>query len=272
MDPIDAWLAEDGAGRDVTTLAVVPEDAQATARILAREALVVAGLGPASQVFVRLGCKVLERLEDGARVEPGAAVLTVEGPGRAILSGERLALNLVGRLSGIATATDVVVRAVSEANPRCAVLATRKTTPGLRRLEHAAVRAGGGAPHRGDLEEAYLVKENHLAFASVAEAVERAREADPSTFLVVEAETPEEALEVARAGADGVLLDNFPPERLADTASLVRSLAPEIVVEASGGITLENAAAYAPHVDRLSLGALTHSARAVDLSLELLSR
>ncbi len=269
VQTLQAWLDEDRADDDVTSRSVVPEAAGAVGRVVAREALVVAGTEPAKRVLEHLGASVEVALQDGEPAEPGELVLTAQGPARALLGGERLSLNLLGHLSGIATSTRAVVDAAHEANPSCQVLATRKTTPGLREIEHAAVRAGGATPHRADLSEALLVKENHLAFISVAEAVKAARDHAPSKTLVVEAETSEQAAAVARAGADGVLLDNFDPSRLEDTVELVKHIQPAMVVEASGGITQENIADYARFVDRVSLGAITHSARAVDLSMRI---
>lgn len=264
-----AWLEEDHAFEDATTQAVVPEAARARARIVAKQALVVAGTEAASQVLEAAGCQVEIVLEDGQAAEPGETLLEAQGPARAILTGERVALNLLMRLSGIATRTRAVVEAVAAVNPRCQVLATRKTTPGLRALEHAAVEAGGGAPHRSDLASAFLIKENHLAFRTIEEAVEAARTADPELFLMVEAEDLEQATAVARAGADGVLLDNLAADGLEDVVDLLKRIRPELVVEASGNLTLETVAAYAEHVDRVSLGSLTHSAPAADVSLQL---
>ena len=263
-----AWLAEDGTEADLTTQAVVDPEARARARVVAKAELVVAGVGAACAA---LGDEVmvLERAADGQRVKPGETVLVVEGQAHVLLTRERLALNLLLHLSGIATLTDQVVAAVHAIDPTCQVLATRKTTPGLRALEHAAVVAGGGRPHRRDLSAAILIKENHLAFTTIEEAVAAAREASPDAFLMVEAESPEEGLAAARAGADGVLFDELEPDAFADAAELVRHLRPGIVIEASGGLHLGNVAAYAAAADRVSLGCLTHSAPAADLSLEL---
>lgn len=265
----EQWLEEDGASRDATTQAVVPEQARAKAWIEAKQDLVVAGLAEACQVLEATGCQVEPLVEAGQSVEAGQRLATVEGPARAVLAGERVALNLLMHLSGIATRTRQVVDVVQAANPTCQVLATRKTTPGLRALEHAAVVAGGGAPHREDLTSAVLIKENHLAFLTVPEAVQAARRHTDDLFIMVEAEDLEEATAVARAEADGVLLDNFPAEGLEDVVELLKQLKPDMVVEASGNLTLETVAAYAEHVDRVSLGSLTHSAPAVDVSLRL---
>ncbi len=263
------WLEEDGAFEDATTQAVVPEQARARAWIEAKADLVVAGLAEAAEVLEATGCEVDRLAEAGQAVEAGDQLAEIRGPARAVLTGERVALNLLMHLSGIATLTRQVVDLVEAANPACQVLATRKTTPGLRELEHAAVVAGGGAPHRQDLTSAILIKENHLAFLTVAEAVAAARRHAPDLFVMVEAEDLEEATAAARAGADGVLLDNFEASELPDVVELLKRLKPELTVEASGNLTLDNVAAYAEHVDRVSLGSLTHSAPAADVSLQL---
>lgn len=263
------WLEEDGAFEDATTQAVIPEGAKARGWIEAKGPLVVAGLEPAAAVLEATGCQVDIHADEGDRVEAGTRLAEVRGPARGILAGERVTLNLLMHLSGIATLTRQVVDAVEAVNPRCKVLATRKTTPGLRALEHAAVVAGGGAPHREDLTSAILIKENHLAFLTVPEAVQAARRHTEGLFVMVEAEDLEEATAVARAGADGVLLDNFPAKGLEDVVELLKQLKPDLVVEASGNLTLDNVASYAEHVDRVSLGSLTHSAPAADVSLKL---
>lgn len=266
---VDAWLAEDAATEDVTSRSVIPEETQAKARIQAKEAFVAAGLETTAEILEADGVEITLEAKDGDRVEAGDTLVTARGPARALLAAERTALNLLSHLSGIATRTASVVDAVQEQAPRCTVLATRKTTPGLRALEHTAVEAGGGAPHRGDLSQAVLIKENHLAFVTIEEAVEATRQHAPDAFCMVEAEDTDEARAVARAAADGVLLDNFDPDLLADTAELVRRIQPGIVVEASGGLTEETAPAYAEHVDRVSLGSITHSAPAVDVSMRV---
>lgn len=263
------WLEEDGAFDDATTQAVVPKEAKARAWIEAKQDLVVAGLAEAAAVLEEAGCQIERLVEPGQAVDAGQRLAEIEGPARAVLAGERVALNLLMHLSGIATRTRAVVDAVEAANPRCQVLATRKTTPGLRALEHEAVVAGGGAPHREDLTSAVLIKENHLAFLTIPEAVQAARRHTDDLFVMVEAEDLEEATAVARAEADGVLLDNFPVEGLEDVVELLKQLKPDMVVEASGNLTLETVTAYAEHVDRVSLGSLTHSAPAADVSLRL---
>ena len=266
-DEVRMWLSEDIAGGDVTSEAVVPARARCVASLLLREHGVVSGLEACELVFRELDADVSfePRCADGDQVGPGE-VACVEGSARAILAGERLALNLLGRLSGIATLTRRYVDAV--AGTGVTILDTRKTTPGMRTLEKAAVRHGGGTNHRLGLYDGVLIKENHLRLAGgIRDAVECAR---PTGFPVeVECETLAEVREALESGADRILLDNMSVAELADA---VAAAAGRAELEASGGITLETVRAVAETgVDFISVGALTHSARALDVSLELSS-
>jgi nicotinate-nucleotide pyrophosphorylase (carboxylating) len=261
---VRAWLAEDVRSGDATSAAVIDEDAVCEARLLVKEPGVVCGLQAAAAVFEALGARLEPLVADGDRVEPGP-VAHVEGPGRAVLTGERLALNLLGRLSGIATLTRRYVDAVDGTG--ATILDTRKTTPGLRELEKEAVRSGGGTNHRLGLDDGILIKDNHLRLApSIADAVSRAR----TTGLPVEVEcdTLAQVSEALDAGADRILLDNMTPDELRAAVSLVGGRAE---TEASGGVSLDTVRAIAETgVDFISVGALTHSARALDVSLEVL--
>lgn len=263
------FLAEDVGKGDVTTMALDPSRRLA-GDVVARRACVVSGLAEASAVLAHLGAKVEHLARDGDRVAAGTVVLRVRGPAAAVLTGERLALNLLMRMSGIATLTRDLQDKVRAVNPACRVAATRKTTPGFRRFEKRAVETGGGDPHRFGLHDAFLVKDNHLlAVPDVAEAVRRCRALDPAKFLQVEADRREQAWAAAEAGADAVLLDNFAP---AEARALYRDLKarfPHLMVEVSGGITPANVAEYADAADRISLGYLTHSAPAVDFGLDV---
>jgi nicotinate-nucleotide pyrophosphorylase (carboxylating) len=232
----------------------------------AREALVVAGLPLAAEVFARLGASLDAAVSDGARVEPGAVVARVRGSARDLLAAERTALNFLQRLSGVATQTARFVDAVRGTSAR--IVDTRKTTPGWRALEKYAVRCGGGENHRTGLYDGVLIKDNHIAaVGSTGDAVKRARERAPAGLRVqVEVESVAAAREALDAGADMLLVDNQPPATIAEIVRLARGRAP---VEASGGVRLENVAEIArTGVDRISIGALTHSARAVDLAME----
>jgi nicotinate-nucleotide pyrophosphorylase (carboxylating) len=272
IDPIDAALREDIGEGDLTTDFFVSKNQQATARIIARERAIVAGTETAAEVFRRLDSAVEIALlrKDGGEVNPDETVIEVRGPARAILKAERVALNFLQRLSGIATMTRKFVDAA--ANQHVKILDTRKTTPGLRALEKAAVVAGGGANHRFGLFDMVLLKDNHLAvsagFEGVARAMRRFREAKPKVQIEVEAD----ALDQVRAflkidGVDVILLDNMKPAQIREAIALGKG---KVKFEASGGVTLKNIRQIAATgVDYISIGALTHSVRAVDFSLEL---
>ncbi len=260
-------LEEDVGPGDRTAEACVAENARGTARIVVKESLVLSGLAAAARVFRALDpeCELEPLAAEGDSLDPGAGVLRVRGSLRALLTAERTALNLLQRLSGIATKTRLFADALRGTRTR--LLDTRKTTPGLRQLEKAAVRAGGGFNHRGALFDGILVKDNHAAAAgSIGEAVRRAR-AHASPLLLVEAEvsTPAQIEEALVAGAQMLLLDNLGDEEL---AAAVRQVAGRVPTEASGGMTLTRLPLVAAcGVDYVSVGALTHSAVAVDLSL-----
>ncbi|HLF24236.1 MAG TPA: carboxylating nicotinate-nucleotide diphosphorylase [Burkholderiales bacterium] len=265
---IDRFLAEDIGKGDRTTNAIVRGE-RAVARLYPREACVLAGNKEAAFVFERLGARAQRLIDDGRQVASNANVLRVEGDAGAILTGERLALNFLMRLSGIATTTRFVVQQCRIANPKIEVAATRKTTPGFRAFEKKAVVLGGGHKHRSRLDEAILVKDNHAVVAGgVGEAVRRARSVHPESQIEAEAKTRQEAFDALKAGAQSILLDNMKSDEVGAIAVELRAANPNVFIEASGGITPENARAYARHVDRVSLGALTHSARAIDFSLD----
>jgi len=269
---VQAALAEDIGNGDATTLATVPATAMAKAVLRAREPLVVAGLGFAEAAFRELSAAVkIKRLaKDGRRVKAGASLLKISGPARAILSAERVALNFVQRLSGIATLTAQFVEAIKDTPAQ--ILDTRKTTPGWRRFEKYAVACGGGRNHRFGLFDMVLIKDNHLAALrgaksnTIAAAIRRAREKFPRLKIEVEADTLEQAGQAAVAGADIILLDNMNPTQLRLAVQKIKGRAK---TEASGGVNLGNVRAIArTGVDFISVGALTHSARAVDMGLD----
>jgi nicotinate-nucleotide pyrophosphorylase (carboxylating) len=270
---VQAALQEDIGAGDVTTLAVVPEDATVTAVMVAREPLVLAGLGLAESAFLQLcpHARLERAASDGDRVAPGSPILRIlRAPARPILSAERVALNFVQRLSGVATLTARFVGAV--AGTRAKILDTRKTTPGWRRLEKYAVVCGGGGNHRFGLFDRILIKDNHLAALrgappnAVEAAVRRARLRYPTLEVEVEADTAEQVEQARRAGADIILLDNMTPDQL---AAAVRQVAGGAKTEASGGVNLATVRAIAgAGVDFISVGALTHSAPAVDIALD----
>ena len=268
---IDRALAEDVGPGDATTEATVDADARAVARITQKEPGVISGIAVAAAVFKRLDpAAAVEWLTgEGMWREARSPVLEVEGSARALLTGERTALNFLGRLSGIATATASVVRAVEDAGGRAKILDTRKTTPGLRRLEKQAVADGGGVNHRAGLYDAILIKENHAAAAGgVGEAVRRARAARPDLPLAVEVRDAKEIDEALRAGAPRLLLDNMTPEEI---RAAVQQVAGRAELEASGGVDAETVLVYATieGLHYVSMGALTHSAPGLDLSMAL---
>ena len=287
-------LAEDIGSGDATTLATVPETATAKAVMRAREPLVVAGLAFAEAAFTELSSEApkaandkkpgtrfirrsdvttlkIERLvQDGQHVKEDETLLKISGPARALLSAERVALNFVQRLSGIATLTAQFVEAVKGTHAQ--ILDTRKTTPGWRRFEKYAVTCGGGHNHRLGLDDMVLIKDNHLAALrgekpnAIAAAVQRAREKFPNLKIEVEADTLEQVVQAADAWADIILLDNMNPIQLRLAVQKVKG---RMKTEASGGVNLANVQAIAKTgVDFISVGALTHSARAVDIGLD----
>jgi len=269
---VEAALEEDGAGRDVTTQALVPPDQRGAGIVVAKASGVVAGLPVAAAAFAALDASVRleQQVPEGAAVSPGGAVARVEGPLAPILSAERVALNFLQRLSGVATATRRLVEAVAGLKVR--IVDTRKTTPGLRALERYAVRVGGGHNHRFNLGDGVLIKDNHLAAArgrglTVEEVIRQARLAAPHTMRVeIEVTSVDDALEALAGGAEVVLLDNMSPEEMRRVAELARGRA---LTEASGGVALENVRAIAETgVDIISVGGITHSAPALDMSLE----
>jgi len=284
---IDRALAEDLGKGDVTTEALIPGDQRGTGFIVAKKEGILAGTGAAKQVFHRVDpeLKVEILLEDGAGVKPGTKVAKVSGNIASILKAERVALNFLQHLSGIASETNRYVEAVKGLPVR--IMDTRKTTPGLRSLEKYAVRTGGGESHRMNLGDGILIKDNHLAALrsqglNIKEIVAKARQNAPlslrgakrrsnlqarQTQVEMEVGTVSEALEAVEAGADIVMLDNM---NLEDMRKAVKSIRGHALIEASGGITLDNVRAVAETgVDFISIGALTHSARALDISLEL---
>jgi nicotinate-nucleotide pyrophosphorylase (carboxylating) len=269
---IDRALAEDLDKGDITTEALISGDRQGTGFVVVKQEGILAGINVAKQVFHRVDpeLKVEVLLEDGARVKPGSKVGKVSGSIASILKAERTALNFLQRLSGIASETKHYVEAVRGLPVR--IMDTRKTTPGLRSLEKHAVRAGGGENHRMGLGDGILIKDNHLAALrsqglDIKEIIVRARQKSPQRVSVeVEVETVAEALEAVEAGADIVMLDNM---NLEDMREAVKSIHGRALIEASGGITLDNVRAVAETGFYLiSIGALTHSVRALDISLE----
>lgn len=273
LDPIGTALGEDIGSGDITTQNFVAENLQASARIVARENGILAGVAIAAEVFRRVDpeLKIDILRADGGGIAPNESVLEVRGRARGILTAERVALNFLQRLSGIATLTRQFVDAA--ANPRVTILDTRKTTPGLRALEKAAVAAGGASNHRFGLFDMVLVKDNHLAcaggFDSLGEIVPKIRAERPDVKIEIEADNLRQVRAIlANADVDLILLDNMRPAQLREAVALAKDK--KVKLEASGGVNLRNIRAIAATgVDFISIGALTHSARALDFSLEI---
>ena len=269
---IGAFLSEDLGRGDITTQATVVRNARARGRFIAKEPMIVAVLKEGEADFSTLDTQqqIEAFVSDGDEVEAGKVIARTSGFADVLLAGERVALNLLQRLSGIATLTRSFVRAIE--GTRAQIVDTRKTTPGLRMMEKYAVLSGGARNHRFGLDDGVLIKDNHIALAGgVSSAVKSAREKVGHLHKIeVEVSTEKDLREALESGADIVLLDNLTPEDTARMVELARSLSPQVTLESSGGMTLENIRAYAEAgVDIISVGALTHSARAMDISFKI---
>lgn len=259
-------LAEDlGALGDITSIAGVVDDSHARAVLRSRSDGVLAGSACVDETFRQVDpeVEIIWHVVDGEPVSAGTDIAHIEGLTRSILAGERVALNFLGHLSGVATATRRYVRA---ARGQCRVLDTRKTLPGLRALQRAAVRAGGGYNHRDSLSDAVLFKDNHLALLGITRAVERARARWPGRMVEVECDSLAQVQDAIDAGADRIMLDNMTPDEVREAVALVGGAAP---LEVSGGVTMETIGEYASTgVDFISVGAITHSVRVLDVGLD----
>ena len=273
MAAIGEFLAEDIGRGDITTQATVARDVRAQGRFLAKEYLVICGMEIAEGVFVHLDPEIPEMetsYRDGDEVEEGTVFATLKGFADVLLTGERVALNIIQRMSGIATLTRQYVRAVEGTN--AVIVDTRKTTPGLRLLEKYAVTVGGGRNHRMGLDDGVLIKDNHIALAGgVTEAVSAAKRSVGHLHKIeVEVMNWAQLREAIQAGADIILLDNQSPEETKKLVEMSRTLNPNVLIEASGGMDRDRVRAYAEAgVDLISVGRLTHSARAVDISFKI---
>jgi len=270
LDPVDIAIAEDIGSGDLTSLFFIPEKRVSRGRIFAKEVCVVAGVGVVQRIYQKLDprLELLILRKDGSVVQPGETVVELAGRTRTILTGERVALNFIQRLSGVATLTAQFVEAVHSTG--VTILDTRKTTPGLRALEKAAVKAGGGQNHRMGLYDGIMVKDNHLlARPALQEAILSIRRTYPDILIEVEADSISQVRDFVNLnGIDVILLDNMSPDQLRSCVSLRRS---GLKFEASGGVSLATVRQIAQTgVDFISVGQLTHSARAIDFSLELL--
>ncbi|RLF52094.1 MAG: carboxylating nicotinate-nucleotide diphosphorylase [Thermoplasmata archaeon] len=268
MDDIDLFLKEDlGEEGDITSNALL-KDEEGVAYIKANDNCLLAGVEEAKEVFERLGCKVNLLKKDGDEVKAGEKIMEIEGKAKSILAGERLALNFLGRMSGIATLTHELTKICRKKNPNIWIAATRKTTPGFRKYEKKAVKIGGGYPHRMGLYDGVLIKDNHLVCIPLREAIRKAKKLGRK--VEVEVESIEDAVIAAEEGADIIMLDNMPPAKGKLAVSKIKEINPEIKIEVSGGITPENITNYT-FADIISLGWLTHSVKSKDFSLEMVS-
>src|SRR6266849_1184051 len=268
------FLDEDIGHGDITTDALVDSRTKATGQVVCKERAVVAGLSESIILLKLLGCEGKSKVRDGQEVLAGTTILEVSGFGSALLKVERVLLNLLSHMSGVATATAELVNIAKKNGGSTRIACTRKTLPGLRYFEKRAVELGGGDTHRLRLDDAVLIKDNHLVLAgSITAAVRKAKDKVSFTKKIeVEATTPDQAVEAGLAGADIVLLDNMTPPEVKKSVSLLetRKLRDRLLIEVSGGITRENLASYAKiGVDVISVGSITHSAKAIDTSMEL---
>ncbi|ANF22659.1 carboxylating nicotinate-nucleotide diphosphorylase [Thermococcus piezophilus] len=267
------FVEEDAPFGDVTSEAVIPEELNAKAVIIAKQEGIIAGVEEVKALFEHFGVKVEVRKRDGEAVKRGDVLLELEGNARAILLVERTALNVMGRMSGIATEVRKLVGKAKAINPRIRVAGTRKTL--LKPIDKRAILIGGGEPHRFSLSDAVLIKDNHLALVPLEEAIRRAKAFSVYTVVEVEVETLEDAIKAARAGADVVMLDNMKPGEIAEVLEALKreGLRERVKIEVSGGITPGNITEYAKlDIDVISLGYLTHSVRNFDVSLDIVGR
>jgi len=270
MDDIDRFLKEDlGEKGDITSDSLFTTE-QAYAEIIAQEDCVIAGLTELKIVFSKTGASVTLKASDGDVIAKGTVVATIKGSACSILKGERLALNIIGRMSGIATETKKLVIKCRVINPNVTIAATRKTTPGFRRFEKKAVMIGGGESHRFGLFDAVMIKDNHLKLiGSVEDAIKKVKEKVQDIIIEVEVENMHDAETAATLHVDVIMLDNFDSENGEIVAKKIRQINPHIIIEISGGITENNIEKYASFADRISLGYLTHSIKNKDFSLEI---
>jgi nicotinate-nucleotide pyrophosphorylase (carboxylating) len=267
VDILDDWLAEDLGNGDVTSQSVV-DNSICKAEVSGGPGI-ISGLAISRTLLSKVNIESSTSFSDSDEIKSVVSVLSLSGKAHDILKVERLLLNLLCHLSGVATLTAKVVSAAKSVNPKVEILATRKTIPGFRELEKQAVVHGGGQPHRMRLDGAILIKDNHLRLCKeITKAIERSRMKHPDLMIEVEVDNSEQALEVAKSGADRVMLDNFTPEVIEETVLSLRKIS-DIEIEVSGGITIDNIKAYAPFADFISLGSLTMAAPPVDFSLHV---
>jgi nicotinate-nucleotide pyrophosphorylase (carboxylating) len=272
IDYLLHFIEEDAPFGDVTSSAIIP-DITCSAVIRAEQPGIIAGLKEVSLLFSHFGVSAESLVKDGDLVRQGDSLLLLKGDAKKILLVERTALNIIGRMSGIATQTKKLADIVSSINNTCRVAATRKTCPGFQVLDKKAVKIGGGDPHRMNLSDGILIKDNHLVLVPLIPAIRAAKKVSAYTKVEVEVETSEDALSAARAGADIIMLDNMNPEKVTQTINVLKheGLREQVIIEISGGIDEMNLPAYAAlNIDVISLGALTHTVKNLSVNLEIL--
>ncbi len=269
QDDFDRFLAEDIGSGDITTATFVP-DIDGSAVITCEDDAVVSGLEEATVIFSKLGVKAEQLVDDGTRVCAGTQIMKLIGPLRGITTAERTALNMMMRMSGISTAVYDATMLCRKHDANVKIAGTRKTTPGFRKYEKKAIVLGGGDPHRFGLDDLVLVKDNHIqALGGIEAVMEKTLDLPYSMGVEVEVETLHDAEVAAKCGADIIMMDNRTPEEAAEIYRLVKSINPDIMVEASGRITIDNVADYARVADRISMGSITHSVKAIHFSLSV---
>jgi len=271
MNSIDLYLKEDLAEEgDITSNALFTNET-VKAKIICKEECTIAGIDDLEIVFKKAGAKTKKLVKDGDGIKTGTVVAEIKGSARSILKAERLALNILGRMSGIASETKKLVNICREINSDCTVAATRKTTPGFRKYEKKAVEIGGGEPHRFGLYDAAMIKDNHIKIVgSVEKALKIAKQKIKNKIIEIEVEKEKDALTAARFDVDAIMLDNFKPGNAKLVTKKIKQINPNIIVEISGGITPDNIKDYVSFADRISLGYLTHSIKNKDFSLEII--
>lgn len=269
QDDFDRFLAEDIGSGDITTATFVP-DIDGSAVITCEDDAVISGLEEATVIFSKLGVKAEQLVDDGTRVCAGTQIMKLIGPLRGITTAERTALNMMMRMSGISTAVYDATMLCRKHDANVKIAGTRKTTPGFRKYEKKAIVLGGGDPHRFGLDDLVLVKDNHIqALGGIEAVMEKTLDLPYSMGVEVEVETLHDAEVAAKCGADIIMMDNRTPEEAAEIYRLVKSINPDIMVEASGRITIDNVADYARVADRISMGSITHSVKAIHFSLSV---
>ena len=271
MTDIDRFLEEDlGTEGDITSESLFIDE-YVKANIFTKQDCIIAGLDEIRNVLNKTGAKIEFKVNNGDYVKNGTIIALVSGTALSILKGERLAINIIGRMSGIATETRKLVDICKKINPKVTIAATRKTTPGFRKYEKKAVVIGGGEPHRFGLYDAVMIKDNHIKIiGSVEKAIIKIKEKVKDKIIEVEVENEKDALTAARLNVDVIMLDNFDPKTGEKVTKKIKQINRKILIEISGGIKLSNIGKYASFADRISLGYITHSVKSIDFSLEII--